>query len=465
MVWQDGQTLQNGKYRIVGEPLGWGAFAITHKALHVPLNEEVVIKTPDKYLKTDPKYSKYIERFIQEGQKLAKLSRNAHPNIVRVRDSFQEGEVHGLVMDFVPGENLFQVVKRRGRLSEAEAISYFQQIGDALATMHEAGLVHRDAHPGNIILRGDGRAILIDFGIAQEVIPATLSSTGEAGNKGFAPYEQLFRGSRKPNADVYCLAATLYYTVTGQCPTRSLERKLHDVPLIPPQQLVSSISQGLNKAILMGMELEAEDRPQSMRQWLKELILKKQPQPTPRLVRELKVEVRETLHREKSKEGKTKIIPWGWLVGMLSFYGIQGFVLAGAGAGIVAGAWAVAWAEACTEAWDVVWVVAGIVAGIVAGVVAVAGSVAEAVAGAVVGAATGIVVGTAAGIVAGAGSAPGIVVGTGAGAGAVVVAVTEAGAVAGAVVGVVALVGAVVDVKEELLKSFNRSHIFLILAK
>jgi serine/threonine-protein kinase len=145
-------------------------------------------------------------------------------------------------MEFVEGENLFEVIKRRGALPESEIVRCICQIGEALTMVHQAGLVHRDAHPGNIMLRKNGKAVLIDFGIAKELLPQTLSSTGNVGNKGFAPYEQMTRGSREPTVDVYCLAATLYYAVTGQFPTNSLARKLENIPLKPPKQIIPSIS-------------------------------------------------------------------------------------------------------------------------------------------------------------------------------------------------------------------------------
>nr|MBW4609883.1 serine/threonine protein kinase [Hassallia sp. WJT32-NPBG1] len=240
MRWTAGQLLQRGKYVIV-EVLGQGGFGITYKALHVELNRQVVIKTPNEYLRHDPEYEKYIERFTREGQTLAGLSQDPHPHIVGVIDLFEEGSTHCLVMDFVPGENLFEAVKRRGALPEAEIVPCIRQIGEALMVVHEAGLVHRDAHPGNIMLRRNrrrrngtrrnGKAVLIDFGIAKELLPRTLSSTGNAGNHGFAPYEQITRGSREPTVDVYCLAATLYYAVTGQPPTTSLARRLDNTPL------------------------------------------------------------------------------------------------------------------------------------------------------------------------------------------------------------------------------------------
>ncbi|MBD0302969.1 MAG: protein kinase, partial [Tolypothrix sp. T3-bin4] len=140
MPWTPGQLLQGGKY-VIGEVLGQGGFGITYKALHIELNRQVVIKTPNEYLSHDPEYDKYIERFIQEGRTLARLSQDPHPHIVGVIDLFKEGVTHCLVMFFVPGENLFEVVKRRGALPEAEIVRCIRQIGEALTVVHQAGLV------------------------------------------------------------------------------------------------------------------------------------------------------------------------------------------------------------------------------------------------------------------------------------------------------------------------------------
>ncbi|MEJ1932101.1 serine/threonine-protein kinase, partial [Nostoc sp. NIES-2111] len=267
MPWIAGQQLQRGKYVVEGV-LGQGGFGITYKALQVSLNRRVVIKTPNEHLSYDPEYKKYLERFVKEAQTLASLSQDPNPHIVGMIDLFQESNTYCLVMDFVEGENLFESVRRRGILPEAEIVTYVCQIGEALSKVHQAGLVHRDAHPGNIMLRRNGKAVLIDFGIAKGLVPQSMSSTNKAGNEGFAPYEQMTRGSREPTVDVYCLAATLYYAVTGKPPTTSLARKLDNVPLTPPKRIISSISDRLNKAILKGMELEPKDRPQTMQAWL-----------------------------------------------------------------------------------------------------------------------------------------------------------------------------------------------------
>lgn len=267
MVWPDGKLLHGGKYQIE-RILGRGGFGITYKARHRQLNQDVVIKTPDETLKIEPDYPKYVQRFIQEGQILARLCREPHPHIVRVIDLFQERDTHCLVMDFIEGESLWERVRRRGKLTEAEAVEYIRQIGSALIEVHKAKLVHRDAHPGNIMLKSSGKAVLIDFGISGEMFPTTMTSK-HFGNKGFAPYEQQRQGSRHPRVDIYTLAGSLYYALTGELPTNSFDRKYDRLELVPPKQLVPRISNEVNRAILKGMELEAENRSQSMQEWLK----------------------------------------------------------------------------------------------------------------------------------------------------------------------------------------------------
>ena len=377
MVWAQGQRLQGGKY-VIKAVLGQGGFGTTYKALHVPLNHQVVIKTPNEHLKSDPGYSNYVARFIQEGQILARLSTDPHPHIVRVRDLFKDGKTHCLVMDFINGENLFQLVKRRGAIPEAEAVRCIRQIAEALVVVHEAGLVHRDAHPGNIMLRQNGKAVLIDFGIAKGLVLSTKTLTSRVGNEGFAPYEQMARGSSEPTVDVYCLAATLYYAVTGQFPTPALVRRVDEEPLIPPKQINSSISDRLNQAILKGMGLKPSDRPQSMQAWLKFLEVPEVVTPPPvepiyqREVVRPPTPDSSTSHPAKSNTlkirsntPKIRIIPWGWLTTMLVYYSLIGISLPVAGA--VAGPWvwagALAWAGAVAGALALSW--AGAVAGAV----------------------------------------------------------------------------------------------------
>jgi serine/threonine-protein kinase len=329
-------------------------------------------------------------------------------------------------MDFIQGQTLMERVKTQGKLSEAECLKYIRQIGSALEAVHQAGMVHRDAHPGNIMIQPNGNAILIDFGIAKEIIPAGSSSTDYAANPSFAPYEQVYKGSkanRQPSVDIYALAASFYYAVTGQKPTPSMERRLDNRPLTSPKEINPNLSDHLNKAITLGMALEKENRPQSMSDWLQQLELP--PPPVEEKYRQEKVnppqprkepKVAKTKASvnpkpsENSLQKKLKDIPWGWLIGVFLVYGLIGYTLAvssarwqvwaGAVAAAVAGAAAVAWAAAVAVTWvatgagvaavavagagagvwAVPWAGAVVVAWAVAGAVAVAGVVAWAVA-------------------------------------------------------------------------------------
>lgn len=265
MYWSQGHKLQNGKL-IIETVLGQGGFGITYKAIHQGFQTPMVIKTPNAYLRNDPDYGKYVKRFIREARILAKLCRDPHPNIVRVHDLFEEEGAHCLVMEFIEGMNLYELVQQRGEIPESEALQYICPIAEALVKVHEAGLVHRDATPVNIMLRGNSQPILIDFGISGEIIPTTVSSK-MFGNRAFASYEQMIEGNRAPTVDIYTLTASLYYLVTGQLPVDCLARKVDDEELIPPKDLVA-VSDRVNDAIVRGMAVKPEDRPQSMQEWL-----------------------------------------------------------------------------------------------------------------------------------------------------------------------------------------------------
>ncbi|MFM2063119.1 MAG: Serine/threonine-protein kinase PknA [Cyanobacteriota bacterium] len=334
MVWQKGDKLQSGRY-VIEKVLGEGGFGITYQAQHTLLKQWVVIKTPNESLKTDSEYPNYVKRFIQEGRKLAKLSQQPHPNIVRVTELFEQGKTYCLVMDFVPGESLFNLVQKQGALPELKAVEYIKQIGEALIFVHQQGLVHRDAHPGNIMVQKNGKAVLIDFGIAGEIMPQDGYFTSHhPANIAFAPYEQM-GGNRQITIDVYTLAASLYYAVTGKRPESSLDRKLYNKPLIPPNKFVVSISDELNLAILKGMNLEAEYRPRSMREWLKLLPdFSNQVYQGSQKIEHQNIRTEKTfpvivgVNNSQQQNKKINNIPWFWLGIMSFYYAIMGFLAA-----------------------------------------------------------------------------------------------------------------------------------------
>jgi eukaryotic-like serine/threonine-protein kinase len=264
MLWTPGQILKTRPYRI-DDILGHGGFGMTYKATHLQLKHQVVLKTPNLSLQNDPEYANFVRRFIREGQILAKFCQNAHPGIVRVSDLFEEKGLHCLVMDLIVGQSLFNAVQQRGRLPDTEAVAIIRQIGEALSDVHQTGIVHRDAHPGNIMLRPNGQAVLIDFGLASELMPTIISSR-HPHNPAFAPWEQHIEGSGKPTVDIYALAASLYYAVTGKVPTASLNRHFRNEALPPAKNF--GVKDWVSLAIEKGMASEPQKRPQSMKDWL-----------------------------------------------------------------------------------------------------------------------------------------------------------------------------------------------------
>lgn len=276
MEWNIGHTLKNRPYRIE-KRLGKGGFGITYLAKNLSFNQHdlyVVIKTPNDDLQRDINYPKFLERFNKEANILAKISQQNHPHIVRVVDLFNEGNLPCLVMDYIKGKNLYELVNAQGKLSEERAIKYLKQVGSGLILCHQSGIIHRDITPLNMILREDrDEVVIIDFGIAGNI----KTTVDLVGNQAFAPYEQTIEGVKEPTLDVFTLASSGYYLVTKQIATPALNRKLANQSLTPPNQYNNSLSASFNQAILKGLALEAKDRPQTMQKFL-DLLL---PLPSP----------------------------------------------------------------------------------------------------------------------------------------------------------------------------------------
>ncbi|HEY9625069.1 MAG TPA: serine/threonine-protein kinase, partial [Crinalium sp.] len=258
------KTLQNGKY-FLSQELGRGGFGITYQATHTILAQTVVIKTLNEALRNDPNFADSEQRFQDEARRMAKFS---HPNIVRVVDFFTEDGLPYIVMEYIPGQTLAEIVLPSYPLPEAIALHYIRQIGVALTVVHQNGLLHRDIKPHNIMLRqGTQDVVLIDFGISREFTPGlTQTHTGMI-STGYAPLEQyLPQAKRTPATDIYALAATLYTLLTAQVPIAAMLRDRR--PLPEPRNLRPDLSERVNRAILRGMEMEPEDRPANVDEWL-----------------------------------------------------------------------------------------------------------------------------------------------------------------------------------------------------
>ena len=311
MIWEPGQKLCGGSFEII-KPLGEGGYSITYLAREILYDKQVVIKIPRKTFFPNYDEQKYLRQFWSEARTLAKVAKNS-PHIVNVRTFFEElikekGIVPCIVMDFIEGETLMKRVQDNGFLPEEESLKYIRQVGKALVEVHKQNIVHQDANPKNIMIQSDGNAVLIDFGIAKSMTPS--ANTIEYGiTEHFAPYEQCRpkKGDKRlPTSDIYSLAATFYYAVTGEFPTKATERddevkktterddevkkttergdevkktterddevkKTGIDPLRSPKQINSKLSKHINDAILLGMALDKKDRPQSMEEWLQKL--------------------------------------------------------------------------------------------------------------------------------------------------------------------------------------------------
>jgi eukaryotic-like serine/threonine-protein kinase len=274
MTWPPGQKLHRDRYEIK-QDLRQENFAITYLADDRD-DKEVVIKTLDSNLlnqlsKEDRDRLK--SGFADESRKLAICK---HPNIVQVIDTFEEGDLKCMVMEYIQGDNLAKIVQPRGFLPVKEAVDYIQQIGKALIVVHEQGFLHRNVKPENIILRaGTHQVVLINFDLARRFVDNPVSSRGNLVDK-FTPIE-LYSNSprqqarRKPWTDIYSLAATLYYLLTGKQPESAIERQDNNKRLIPPKELNDKISDRVNDAILYAMQLQPDKRPETVEDWLKEL--------------------------------------------------------------------------------------------------------------------------------------------------------------------------------------------------
>jgi len=246
------------RYRLL-YVLGQGGMSRVYLAEDTRLGVRVAVK---ENLQSSPEAR---VQFRQEAQILARLS---HPNLPRVIDHFVDATSgrQYLVMDFVEGEDLASTIARRGPLPEYMALAWVRQILDALEYLHgqDPPVIHRDIKPGNIKITPQGKAILVDFGIAKVYEPGTPTVTGaRAATPGYAPPEQYgMRTSER--SDVYALGATLYTMLTGKCPPDAPLRVAGESNLVPPRRLVAAVSPKVEGAILKAMELQTARRYQSI---------------------------------------------------------------------------------------------------------------------------------------------------------------------------------------------------------
>ncbi|MGD8604117.1 MAG: protein kinase [Anaerolineales bacterium] len=251
-------TLLKQRYRIEGI-LGQGGMGAVYHAFDVNLGVSVALK--ENLFTTE----EYARQFRREATILASLR---HPNLPRVTDHFViESEGQYLVMDFIQGVDLRERLERSGAVSEPECIPWFLEICDALAYLHSRtpSILHRDIKPGNIKIMPDGRAILVDFGLAKVVDQSGTTTTGaKAMTPGFSPPEQYGTGRTDPRTDVYSLGATMYAALTAAIPEDSLERAMGRERLTSIRKRNPNVSPSIARVIEKALGVLPEDRFQSI---------------------------------------------------------------------------------------------------------------------------------------------------------------------------------------------------------
>ncbi len=278
-------SLLAGRY-IIGRVLGFGGFGITYIGYDQVLQNKVAIKEymPGEFSTRMPnqqmvtvysgdraeQFREGMLKIIDEARRLAQFQ--DEPNIVHIYDCFEANNTAYIVMEYLDGESVKELLARQGRIPLDQALDIVLKVISAMKKVHEIGIIHRDIAPDNIYILKDGNVKILDFGAARYATTKHSKSLSVIIKPGYAPEEQYrSRGDQGPWTDVYALAATFYKMITGVTPEDAMERSVKD-QLKKPSKLGISIPKGMETAIMNGLNVRIEDRTQSMEEFEKELL-------------------------------------------------------------------------------------------------------------------------------------------------------------------------------------------------
>ncbi len=260
-----------GRYKII-EQIGAGGMAKVYLGVHKDVPSlRVILK-----VLTDPRLA---DRFIQEADKMALL--DGHPNVCSIRHFFSHGEDTVIVMDFINGATLEEIVDKENRMTVPEALRVIDDVLDTLSFAHKKGISHRDIKPNNIMIDKSGKVKIIDFGIAKGESDPQLTAAGMAcGTPAYMAPEQ-FTPSADTNytlVDIYAVGTTLFRLLTGECPFKGdNEFAIRDCKMFneppSPRKLNPDIPKPLEKIILKSLQKDPSKRfatADEMKQALKE---------------------------------------------------------------------------------------------------------------------------------------------------------------------------------------------------
>ena len=305
--------------------LGQGGFGVTYLAKDNNLDREIAIKEfmPRDIAARENNYTIRplndamseqlawgMERFIREARTLSKFN---HNNIVRVHTVFEENNTAYMVMSYEHGISFHEKLLKDGQPSEDELKDMMIGLLDGMEVLHEAGFIHRDIKPGNIFIRKDGTAILLDFGSARQAIGEETMTLTKVVSPGYAPFEQYYGQSsmQGPWTDIYALGATCFRAITGEAPTDATFRNRYT-----GEEAISEIWNELDKhskkystfflrAIEHSLRSKYQERPQSVKEWRAML-----EDPSVSTQTQWRLATNSYMNKSKSTPGKAKNGSW-----------------------------------------------------------------------------------------------------------------------------------------------------------
>jgi len=265
---KNGEVLR-GRYKIRGR-IGQGGSGSIYLADDVRLEGRQCALKEVEYDRALPKnvLDQARDQFLREATVLARLDQ---PNLPKVSDFFSNGARDYLVMDYVPGKDLRELLmdarRKKTFLPEKEALRWAAQLADALHHLHhqDPPIIHRDIKPSNLKITPNGVLKLVDFGLVKIMAPdeVTITVVHGQGTALYTPLEQ-YGGDDShtdPRADIYSFGATLYHLLTNESPPEARKRFLDSRSLVPPREINPALTIRTEKAILWAMALHPDDRP------------------------------------------------------------------------------------------------------------------------------------------------------------------------------------------------------------
>ncbi|MGY1551937.1 Stk1 family PASTA domain-containing Ser/Thr kinase [Microbacterium sp. A588] len=261
--------LVDGRYRVRAR-IARGGMATVYVATDLRLERRIALKVMHGHLSDD---SVFQSRFIQEARAAARL---ADPHVVNVFDQGQDGELAYLVMEYLPGITLRELMREQRRLSIAQTITIMDAILSGLAAAHKAGIVHRDVKPENVLLAEDGRIKIGDFGLARATTANTATGQQLLGTIAYLAPELVTRGMADARSDIYALGIMLYEMLTGEQPYKGEQPMQiafqHATESVPrPSVRNPGVPEPLDELVLWSTEKSPDERPNDAQQMLDRL--------------------------------------------------------------------------------------------------------------------------------------------------------------------------------------------------